>query len=651
MKLRWTRAALLPLAPAAGVLLAVAGAGPVHATGTTLSVTGLLDGAGACAGTVCPTLRAAVLQANSDPANTYTINLPAGTFQLNGPSLPIESALTITGAGANKTTIQQTLCGSRVLTIDPDGTKTAQKPVTITGVTVTGGQVVGKEQGFSSGGGMVITDGALVTLNHDVVKGNGTNGNGGGISVHKDDSTLVVLDTIIKNNTAGAGIICEVSSPTPSIAGPDVKVTSAVADGGGIWSEGVLTMRNSTVNNNSATRNGGGLLLSPPAGATDTLSQVFIHHNSAMGVFGLINSGGGGIYDELIPGAHVAIDHSTISNNSTRYGSGGGDYEDFSTSPDIAKVATAVTVPALVTISSTTFSNNSALAGLGGALYVHDGANVLTTNDTITGNSARNGGGIAVGQATVKSHLGLEHDTIDANRASLGGPKAAGGLSLPDGATTIHNTIVVNNTVSPAQTALPAVLHNCAIDEGTLTSLGWNLADDRTCNLTHTGDQLPPSANAALGTLQDNGGVLDGANGATSPTLTQALGHGSTALDMADPVTFAAADERDVTRPQLAPASLLLVASSVAHVSVTPRADIGAYEAAQVAVTSTPTPSSGVAGIVSTPTPKPRSGVQGIISVPKTGANPDETLPLGATLAIAGLLSVAAGAFLARRRR
>src|SRR5258708_2092690 len=134
MKLRWTRAALLPLAPAAGLLLAVAGAGPVQATGKTLNLSSPVHRPRPGGATTCTTLRAAIGQANSDPANTYSITLPAGTYTLTTGSLSIESAMNITGAGASKTTIVQTACGSRVLTIDPDGTNLAQKPVNITGV-------------------------------------------------------------------------------------------------------------------------------------------------------------------------------------------------------------------------------------------------------------------------------------------------------------------------------------------------------------------------------------------------------------------------------------------------------------------------------------------------------------------------------------
>ncbi|HEV7678893.1 MAG TPA: choice-of-anchor Q domain-containing protein [Candidatus Dormibacteraeota bacterium] len=637
MKLQGKKLALLPLAPAAALLLALAGAGPVHATGTTINVTGLTDGVGSCVdATHCSTLRAAVAAA----VDGDTVLLPAGTYTLSATgldtnSIEINKAITVMGAGAASTVIQG-VCDwtSRIFTVDTDAPAGgAAAPVTISGVTLTGGHVIARDpgDGFTSGGAVLVTDHSALTLSHDIVTGNQAIGNGGGVSVHKDNSSLTVLDTIISNNAAGSNVPCVRESPA---AAPQIA-QALVGDGGGVWSEGKLTMTSSSVGSNTASRNGGGLLLSPPAGTTDTLTQVYVHDNAAMASQQAVDIGGGGIYDELVTGAHVVIDHSTISHNLASGGNGGGDYESFSTKVDVAKVAVAVDTTPGVTITATTFKANSAPNGTGGALYVHDGANVLTTNDTMYGNSATNGGAIAIGQAKLTSKLALENDTIDGNSATAG---QGGGLYLPDGMTTEHNTILVNNTATQ-QVAFTTVTHNCVWTGATLASLGWNLADDTTCNLTFTGDQLPPAAKPVLGTLQDNGGVLDGATGDTSPTLTQLLGKGSTALDMADPTTFPATDERDVTRAQAAPSALLL---SVGSFVTAARADIGAVEMA--AATSTPTP------VIATPTPSPRSGVQGIISVPATGADPTQGFPLGGALAIAGLLSIATGAVLARRR-
>ena len=80
---------------------------------------------------------------------------------------------------------------------------------------------------------------------------------------------------------------------------------------------------------------------------------------------------------------------------------------------------------------------------------------------------------------------------------------------------------------------------NCA-NGGTLTSLGYNLADDLSCSLTQPTDH--PGVNPNLGPLATNGG----------PTQTHALLNGSPALDAGGTSANGcpATDQRGVARPQ-----------------------------------------------------------------------------------------------------
>jgi hypothetical protein len=269
-----------------------------------------------------------------------------------------------------------------------------------------------------------------------------------------------------------------------------------------------------------------------------------------------------------------------------------------------------------VNITATTLNGNSATAN-GGGLYVSH-SNVALLNDTFKGNTAVNGGAIGAGATAPNSTLALENQTIDLNTVTGHG----GGLWLNHAVTTLHNTILIGN----AKTG-PTV-ENCWIvpsTSSTLTSNGYNLANDGTCHLTATGDELLPTANAALGLLQNNGGPTTGGLTDTSPTLTQLLGAGSTALDLGDPTSFPATDERNAARPQ----------------GIGPRSDIGAVEMGTV---PTPTPTSSVLGI--------NSGVKGIIAVPKTGGEPGSgsgVSPFAIAL-VAGLLSLGLGALVSRRR-
>jgi CSLREA domain-containing protein len=122
-------------------------------------------------------LREAIIDANVDPGPD-DITLPAGTYVLtrsgNGEAngdLNISNPLTITGAGANTTTIDSDVAGDRVLSNDA--------VASISGVTITGGT-------RDPGGGGGIDSSAPLTLSSVAVTGNQSAGGGAGISVSSD---------------------------------------------------------------------------------------------------------------------------------------------------------------------------------------------------------------------------------------------------------------------------------------------------------------------------------------------------------------------------------------------------------------------------------------------------------------------------------
>ncbi len=141
------------------------------------------------------------------------------------------------------------------------------------------------------------------------------------------------------------------------------KVQSSVADGGGIYNRGILTIQNSTISGNSAGEYGGGIYNS----GTLTIQNGTISGNSS-------RYGGGGIYNS----GTLTIQNSTISNNSADGGGG------------IANAGT-------LTVSNSTFSGNSA-AYYGGGIFNDSGT--LTLNNTIIANSA---GGDCVNTGTISS--------------------------------------------------------------------------------------------------------------------------------------------------------------------------------------------------------------------------------------------------------
>jgi hypothetical protein len=222
------------------------------------------------------------------------------------------------------------------------------------------------------------------------------------------------------------------------------------------------------------------------ATANVSLSKLTMRY----GFWGVLNAG------------TVTISDSTISANSG-LGNGGGIFND-----------TAATVR----INNSTISQNAADAdclfvtrmcagGSGGGIY--NLGTVTITNSTIAENSAKggNGGGISGGR------LRLNNSTISQNGASevcafghcYGGN--GGGIY---GSATLQNSIIANS------------IHggNCY---GTMTSHGYNMSSDGTCNFSNSGDRN--YTNPMLGPLQYNGG----------PTQTMALPSGSPAIDTGNP--------------------------------------------------------------------------------------------------------------------
>jgi len=159
-----------------------------------------------------------------------------------------------------------------------------------------------------------------------------------------------------------------------------------------------------------------------------------------------------------------------------------------------------------LTIANSTFSTNSSQGnngGSGGAIYTYAGT-LTVTNSTFSQNSATTSGGAIYSQGgTVQ----ISNSTFGNNPESIGG---GGALSNAGGSVQIQNSIVANSANGG----------NCA---GTITSKGYNLSSDSTCEFSSPGDLN--GENPKLGALKNNGG----------PTQTMALPSGSPALDAGNP--------------------------------------------------------------------------------------------------------------------
>ena len=233
---------------------------------------------------------------------------------------------------------------------------------------------------------------------------------------------------------------------------------------------------------------------------TLTLDRVAVVGNHA--------DGGGGIFS--VPGSYITISNSLIAHN-TAYEAGGIRFDGGG-----ELINSTVTDNTLLPLPKANYLQDPKLAstladeltGYGGGIDFRGGNNLDIVNSTITDNHAIKGGG---GLNSAQSYAAVSPDT------SIG-------------VTLLLNTIVANNTSTAGG-------GDCNVEDNIIQSEGHNLASDRSCFLTATGDL--PNDNPLLGPLAYNGG----------PTETQALLHGSPAIGAGATQGCPRYDQRGVPRP------------------------------------------------------------------------------------------------------
>ncbi len=286
------------------------------------------------------------------------------TILLTQGELAITDSLTITGSGAELLTIDASgndptpystpldddhdddRDGSRIFNID-DGDFSTNIDVALHGLTLTGGDVLGRGGAIFSQENLSVT-GSSISGNSALDFGRG----GGGAIFSKEN--LSVIGSMISGNWASSGGGIRANGTT-TITDSTISDNSARFSGGGIRAFGTTTISGSTISGNSALFGSGGGI---KAVGTTTITGNTISGNSA----GL---DGGGIWARHT----TTITDSTISGNSAGRDGGG-----------ISAIGTTTMM-----INSTVSGNSAGNHG-GGIIAVF--ASLTATNSTIYGNLA-----------------------------------------------------------------------------------------------------------------------------------------------------------------------------------------------------------------------------------------------------------------------
>ena len=279
--------------------------------------------------------------------------------------------------------------------------------------------------------------------------------------------------------------------------GENVTISSSVVrtgvaiEGGGILSNGNLTITNSTISGNQASLMGGGIAAGAyEEGDAVTITGSTINNNGAANTFPFF----------FFPSSRESADQ--------KYGGGG------------------AALDGDVTISNSTIANNNTAGNGGGVLFGGEGGSgggLNISSATISGNGAGAGGGVYAYEPEAEE----EEPPPDARRA-VGDP-------------TIENSIVAGNNADgpPADdTEDQPFGHDLG---GFRFNVGYSLIGNP------AGAQIDPTTadsnilgeNPDLGALSDNGG----------PTHTMRLVPGSPALDAGRTPTGESTDQRGEDRP------------------------------------------------------------------------------------------------------
>jgi fibronectin-binding autotransporter adhesin len=312
-------------------------------------------------------------------------------------------------------------------------TPNRDSPVTISGLSITGG----KQSGSLGGGGIFSTD--SLTLQKVVISGNVAD-TGGGIYVDGGTTTtkVTILNSIITGNsaTSAAGGLDLSNVSSIKIAGSLIAHNSATGHFGGLLAYAIdpgaaITISHTQIIDNEAGQAAGAWIENRATGPSKiTISGSVISGNVAQ------SSDGGGLY---ITNGHTTISRCTIDNNSAVSNGAGIEADSFTslviTHSNVSgntttltgatyRVAAGISLtgvygqPAPVRIIASTITKNVSADGAGG-IMVNAGVTLSVSNSSIRDNSGAGCGGIEAFTFNVGSfNLSIAKSDISGNTSA-----------------------------------------------------------------------------------------------------------------------------------------------------------------------------------------------------------------------------------------
>jgi len=232
-----------------------------------------------------------------------------------------------------------------------------ENPAAITGFTITGGA------GYAAGGGISLSSQSWCTIKHNIITGNSSTDQGGGIFVYSN--TGDISHNVITGNSAdhGGGILTSIYGW--GLISDNIITNNTANSGGGMYFHNSMgyTIDNNYIANNTANGNGGGVTVNYQFAPTFT--NNIITGNTA-------TTGGGGMYANGIDS--VKVYHNLIYDNSGTF-YGGGLY----------------IVDSKADLTNCTIADN--VGGDGGGMLINNSSEVTMLNSIMWGNDASPGSG------------------------------------------------------------------------------------------------------------------------------------------------------------------------------------------------------------------------------------------------------------------